>query len=70
MNWWVVMASTSIEGQPAKAVVCEERALNWVRDDLKKSYPLVRAVPAECHWTAQVVFPTHPHDVDGTGVRW
>lgn len=66
MNWWIV---TGRNGWLAKAVICEERALGWTREEMRKTYPNVEAVPAECHWTAEIRFPTEPADVDGIE-RW
>ena len=65
MNWWVVTAYNKND-LLLKAVVCEERALGWVREELGKTYPSIDAVPAECHWTAQIL---HPREADDYCVR-
>jgi len=68
MEFWNVVALSN--GKVVRVVPCSEHALNFVRDELKALYPQVQAVPAESHWSATLIHPTHPHDVDGTGVRW
>lgn len=54
MNFWVVTGQ-SFKGNVKRAVICEERALEWVRDELEKDCIDVAALPATCHWSAQVV---------------
>ena len=69
MNWWVVTASK--DNVIHRAEVCEERALGWVREELAESgiYDNIQAVPATCHWTAEIRFPTEPNDICGIA-RW
>ena len=66
MNYWVVTASK--DNVIHRAEVCEERALGWVREEMAESgiYDNIQAVPAECHWTAQIL---HPREADDYCVR-
>jgi len=60
VNFWMVVG-----GCPKRAIVCEERALGWVRDEMEKeSAHGVEAFPAECHWTAQILFPREGGDME------
>ncbi len=68
MNWWAVTGSNR-NNWLIKAVVCEERGLGRVREEMGKTYPIVEALPAECDWTAEIRVPTEPADVDGIE-RW
>jgi len=64
MKFYVVTGQI-FNGHVKRAVICEERAVRWAKEELEnQGYDWTSTVPAECHWTAQIVHPREGGDLE------